>query len=1209
MTQKNTRSGKISGRPFLLFLWLALLRGICFGSPQQLAALKPDQMIADLQVSHLYAGSDQQLVGAKFQHKPTGAPIYFFQIETVPQVFMWVDTPPDSDKGLAHSLEHLLGGKGTKGRYVRLLNEMRLSESTAATTDDFNLYSFSSGTGITGFFEQFHAWLEALYKPDFTNLEAEREFYHFGVSSDVTTTRKFLVEKGSVYDEMLTGQGRYKYYFELNKRIFGNSNPFGFYNGGVPEEMRQVTPNDIRRFYAEHYHLGPATGFIFILNPKEDAVDFLRHVSQELNGFSNSSPRREIGHALDQPKYPVEPANNREIGFYRFPSSSENDQGEVRFGWKSIKTDSQTELRLLQLFFRALADGEQSILYRSLVDRKTRELDSAATNLESLVFLENSPHFPAEFIGLSGIPGKQITLDRVEQIRSHISGKISEVYNYPDNSRALLRFNRLVKAQLKTWRRAQGIWTRSAPRFGANYDTEWKEYLDYLEMDPAFVRSISDDRVWNDVNKELRSGKNVWRDVVQKFHLLDVPYATASVPSPQTLEEMELARERRIEQKIKQLMDRFASNDQQQALTRFEEEEAAKTKEIDKIAVRVDRPKFTEHPPLTPDPDVRYNRLRLEGAPTIATFFDRAPTIDLGLSFDLRKIPPRYYKYLPILPRTLDSLGLKTSKRIVPYADLLAQTRSEINDFSIKYEFNPASLRADLTIRASTTTPDEFRGGLALIRHMINSNYLEISNVERLRDLVDKRLGEEDAYDKGGDDYWFVNPIYAFRYQNDPLYVALSSVFTKEHSDARLRWLLHKQVTSAAIEKLGNFAAKILTFPSGTSPEDVSEKLSKVNARGLEGELVEYWQRNIESFPESDLIPGLRNLTTEVQEDLRTGPIRAIAEISDLQRLVLDRGALNIDLTLDKALLRAVQPALADFVRSLPTRTRPLHPTEASITSSNFIMAKLEKRYHLPGNDAFPWYIGFEDSRSATASMLFLADHPAFSNLDRKSLLEVLSSKMVSGTGPHTFFTKTQEDGLAYATSISGDPAQRLISYYAGRSPDIVSLIELVNSIAAKLPALQDAFLIDYALQETFPLPRSMSTFSERGSELAHDIRDGNEPDKIRRFSEAVLRMRQDSDLLSELTQSVLYSIGPVLVQDKFKAEQRAARSVFFFVGPDRLLSDAEKRLGLPKLLRIYSSDFWLEFSDNSGDTATTKSHAEAAGQRSLKTFHDYQSK
>src|ERR1700727_1239847 len=72
---------------------------------QSLSALKKNQLIADLQVSHLYADADGVICGAEFRHVPTGTPIYILQIETVPQAFMWVDAPDNSNRGLAHSLE------------------------------------------------------------------------------------------------------------------------------------------------------------------------------------------------------------------------------------------------------------------------------------------------------------------------------------------------------------------------------------------------------------------------------------------------------------------------------------------------------------------------------------------------------------------------------------------------------------------------------------------------------------------------------------------------------------------------------------------------------------------------------------------------------------------------------------------------------------------------------------------------------------------------------------------------------------------------------------------------------------------------------------------------------------------------------------------------------------------------------------------------
>src|ERR1700686_936156 len=373
------------GRLLFIVCLLVVAQNCCLGSSRDLDALKKDDSIAGLRVANLYSGSDGQIVGAKLWDARSGAPIYLLQIETVPQVFMWVDTPADSNTGVAHSLEHLLGGKGTKGRYASLLKEMRLSRSAAATTDDFNLYSFSSGTGLDGFFEQFYSWLYALYRPDFTDLEAEREFYHFGTSLDPATRKRTLVEKGSVYDEMQTGQGVYTYYFELNKRVFGEGNPFGSYSSGVPDEMRRVVPNDIRRFHHEHYRLGPTTGFVFALDPKENVFRFLDRISQELNQFSESHARKQIPESTIRPKYPIHPSSSTEVAFFPFPSSSEADRGEVRFGWKPSTAESQTDLRLLQLFFRALADGDKSLLYKSVIDSKTRELDSGATNVESQI--------------------------------------------------------------------------------------------------------------------------------------------------------------------------------------------------------------------------------------------------------------------------------------------------------------------------------------------------------------------------------------------------------------------------------------------------------------------------------------------------------------------------------------------------------------------------------------------------------------------------------------------------------------------------------------------------------------------------------------------------------------------------------------------------------------------------------------------------------
>src|SRR5260370_36321 len=164
-----------------------------------LSGLKKGQRLSGLEVQNVYTDSDGPIVGAKFLHISTGTPVFFLQLESVPQVLTWIDTPTHSNQGVAHSLEHLLM-RGTKGRYLQLLEQMHLDESGASTSRDFVCYGLSSAAGSDGLFESFHALLDAIYRPDFTDTEAAREFYHFGVTTD-RNSKRTLVEQGTVYDE------------------------------------------------------------------------------------------------------------------------------------------------------------------------------------------------------------------------------------------------------------------------------------------------------------------------------------------------------------------------------------------------------------------------------------------------------------------------------------------------------------------------------------------------------------------------------------------------------------------------------------------------------------------------------------------------------------------------------------------------------------------------------------------------------------------------------------------------------------------------------------------------------------------------------------------------------------------------------------------------------------------------------------------------
>lgn len=68
----------------IVFIGLSVASSAGSQRPVHLSQLQQGEQIADFAVANLYADADDQIVGAKFIHKTTGAPIYILQIDTTP---------------------------------------------------------------------------------------------------------------------------------------------------------------------------------------------------------------------------------------------------------------------------------------------------------------------------------------------------------------------------------------------------------------------------------------------------------------------------------------------------------------------------------------------------------------------------------------------------------------------------------------------------------------------------------------------------------------------------------------------------------------------------------------------------------------------------------------------------------------------------------------------------------------------------------------------------------------------------------------------------------------------------------------------------------------------------------------------------------------------------------------------------------------------
>ena len=89
---------------------------------------------------------------------------------------------------------------------------------------------------------------------------------------------------------------------------------------------------------------------------------------------------------------------------------------------------------------------------------------------------------------------------------------------------------------------------------------------------------------------------------------------------------------------------------------------------------------------------------------------------------------------------------------------------------------------------------------------------------------------------------------------------------------------------------------------------------------GIAGQLIDYWQGQLQAWPPALVWEGLRRLSAEALADLQGGPAQAIQEMRELQGLILNRSRLRLWLMGDRRLLQQARPQVEALVRSFPQR-------------------------------------------------------------------------------------------------------------------------------------------------------------------------------------------------------------------------------------------------------------------------------------------------
>jgi Zn-dependent M16 (insulinase) family peptidase len=1135
------------------------------------ARYRTGRVVAGFRIQAPYTNHTDHVVGLRLTHLATGLPVHLLWMDTVPQAAITVRTYSHADDGAAHALEHLLLGKGTTGRALQTLADMRLGGITAGTAERYTWYHFYVGSGMTSFYEVLKQLLEALFRPDFSDVEVQQEVYRIGVAIEPQTGDRWLTEQGTVYTEMHSQQGLYDHWYALLKLVLGPDHPLTFQAGGTPDDIRHLTPQEVRRFHRQHYVLGPDTPLVIVMHRQQAPEQVLTALARLLSTFHPPDPR-DPQQALVAPYPPILPAEQRELRLVPWPSKDPTDPSSVLFGWAPVHLPALADRLRLEALLATVAQGPQSLLYRRLIEGQTRQTDVGATEVESTLLPTYDPTWLVSLVSIEGIPGDRLTAERLAALRNHVQAALVDVASYPDGSAELLAFNRQISAYLTARRRALTVWQASPPGFGQRrLEATWVEHLELLDREPPGRRSLDWQSYWHRLEVEIESGINIWRGVITRAGLLEPPYGAAAIPSPALLQQLDRERQARLTSALASIRQRYDSADEQEALRRFAADQASQDAPPQGVAPPMAPPTFTTHPPHTFDDTLSYAQLTIAGVPAVASYIEGAALTEIGLAFDLQGVPPHLYRYLPLLPGLLRSIGIQEDGATPSYA-FEEDLQRHLYRLETRYSVNPTVKRYELMITAAGVGLQEFTAALESVRRVTQSNALQPENLSRIADLLQQQLGLEGRLTQRPEEEWIETLAQAFRHQSDHLYLSLMAPPTRAHHLHRLAWQLAGPAPPEALQDLRAFASRLLASLQTVSATKMAPRLAEVQETGWRGQLVDYWRGQLQEWPPALVWEGLQRLSAEALADLQVGPTQAIREMRELQAFILDRSRLRLWLMGDRRLLRQARPQVEALVRSFPQRRTDILPVD----QEPVVWARLRKRYQVL-TVGYPAYVGYVHEDSLTGNVVVTAKGPTYRDLNESAVIAVLAGKSLAGTGPHTWYKKTWEAGLAYGNGLDVRPREGTILYYADRCPDVRATLAFTRSLAEQALQSLPPAAVDYALAQSFAFSRLPLSPSARAEGMAIDLREGLTPERMQRFSQTLQRLRTHPELLQHLRNTLPSIVATVALGPEHRTPQSAAESIFFVIAPESQLAELERDLPNNLLPRIWPSDFWLE--------------------------------
>lgn len=334
-----------------------------------------------------------QLEMQEFEHVKTGARHYHLAADNPENVFLVaLRTLPMDSTGVAHILEHtaLCGSEKYPVRdpFFMMIRRSLNTFMNAFTSSDCTAYPFAS-KNRKDFNNLLQVYLDAVFFANLDELDFAQEGHRLGFADDKDPNSE-LQFKGVVYNEMkgAMSSATAQLWQTLSSYLFPTST-YHYNSGGEPAHIPDLTYEQLKHFYREHYHPSNA---IFMTYGDIPAAEHQAHFEElALNRFdrlpvefSAGDEKRYLAPVRVQRSYAVDPEEDIEA------------RTHVVMAWLLGKSIELEDLFKAQLLSAVLLDHSASPLLAAL---ETSDLGKSPS---PLCGLEDSNREMSFLCGLEG---------------------------------------------------------------------------------------------------------------------------------------------------------------------------------------------------------------------------------------------------------------------------------------------------------------------------------------------------------------------------------------------------------------------------------------------------------------------------------------------------------------------------------------------------------------------------------------------------------------------------------------------------------------------------------------------------------------------------------------------------------------------------------------------------------------------------------------